>query len=204
MPSYRSFSGADIVATFGGQVIGELLSITWSVTREKAPTYVMGQKNPLGFARGKRGIAGSLVFAVFDRNALLEEMKKAVDSEGNSVARYQTYGVYSPYEGFLNMSNDPNAANNMGHWNELMQAAYNMGNQDLLEDAVEMVEVKYADQLLPFNITINFANDYGEKAKLSLIDVEIMNQGMGVSIDDLSTSQNYTFVARDIQELKAV
>jgi len=52
MPSYQSFSGSDIVATFGGRVIGELLSVTYSVSREKAPNYVMGRTNPLGFARG--------------------------------------------------------------------------------------------------------------------------------------------------------
>ena len=50
--SYQSFSGSDIVATFNDTVVGELLSITWSVTREKAPNYTMGFVNPRGFARG--------------------------------------------------------------------------------------------------------------------------------------------------------
>lgn len=31
--TYTTFSGADIVATFNQVVIGELLGITWSVTR---------------------------------------------------------------------------------------------------------------------------------------------------------------------------
>ena len=52
MPSYQSFSGADIVATFNGVPIGELLSVTYSVTREKAPNYTMGYSNPRGYARG--------------------------------------------------------------------------------------------------------------------------------------------------------
>ena len=52
MPTYQSFSGSDIIATFGGRVIGELLSITYSTTREKAPTYTLGFSNPRGFARG--------------------------------------------------------------------------------------------------------------------------------------------------------
>lgn len=41
--SFTSFGGADITATFGGRVVGELQSITYSVTREKAPIYVMGE-----------------------------------------------------------------------------------------------------------------------------------------------------------------
>ncbi len=52
MPSYQSFGSGDIIATFNGQVIAELLSITWSITREKAPNYVLGHVNPVGYARG--------------------------------------------------------------------------------------------------------------------------------------------------------
>ena len=70
--TYQSFSGADIKATFGNVVIGELASITVSVTREKAPVFTMGNPNPRSFSRGKRGIAGSLTFTVFDRDALAQ------------------------------------------------------------------------------------------------------------------------------------
>lgn len=56
--TYTSFSGADIKATFGNKVIGELQSITYSVTREKSPIFTMGSPDPRSFSRGKRGIAG--------------------------------------------------------------------------------------------------------------------------------------------------
>ena len=77
-------------------------------------------------------------------------------------------------------------------------------NRGLLESADWSRYIEYADQLLPFNIVISMANETGARAKITLIDVEILNQGMGVSIDDLATSQNYTFVCRDVQELTAV
>lgn len=32
-----SFSGADLIVSFGKRVIGELQQITWSITREKVP-----------------------------------------------------------------------------------------------------------------------------------------------------------------------
>ena len=35
--TYTSFSGCDIVCTFGNMVIGELQAITYHVQREKAP-----------------------------------------------------------------------------------------------------------------------------------------------------------------------
>ena len=59
--SYNSFSGVDIRAVFGEKVIGTLQGISWSITREKAPIYTMGSEDPRAFARGKRGIAGSMV-----------------------------------------------------------------------------------------------------------------------------------------------
>ena len=32
-----SFSGADLIVSFGKHVIGELQQITWAITREKVP-----------------------------------------------------------------------------------------------------------------------------------------------------------------------
>lgn len=51
--TFTSFSGADIVATFGGKVIGELQQISYSVSREKAPVYTLGSSNPRSFSRGR-------------------------------------------------------------------------------------------------------------------------------------------------------
>lgn len=50
--TFTSFGGADIMATFNGRVIGELQAITYSVTREKVPVYVLGDPNPKSFSRG--------------------------------------------------------------------------------------------------------------------------------------------------------
>jgi len=38
--SYTTFSGCDIVATFGSEVVAEIQSITVSINREKAPVNV--------------------------------------------------------------------------------------------------------------------------------------------------------------------
>jgi hypothetical protein len=72
--SYNSFSGVDIKAVFGNKVIGELQGISYSVSREKAPIFTMGSADARSFSRGKRGIAGSLIFIVFDRHAILSSL----------------------------------------------------------------------------------------------------------------------------------
>src|SRR5262245_28170091 len=69
--SYNSFSGVDIKAVFGNKVIAELQAISYSITREKAPIYTMGSADPRSYSRGKRCIAGTLIFIVFDRHSLL-------------------------------------------------------------------------------------------------------------------------------------
>ena len=70
-----SFSGADLVATFANKVIGELQQISWAVQRDKAPVFTCGSPDARSFSRGKRGLAGSMVFAVFDHDSLVAALQ---------------------------------------------------------------------------------------------------------------------------------
>lgn len=81
--TYTTFGGSDIVATFNGKVIGELQALTYSITREKVPVYTMGSAEPRSFSRGKRGIAGNLVFITFNRDALMVEL-----SDGPGISKF--------------------------------------------------------------------------------------------------------------------
>ena len=62
----------------------------------------------------------------------------------------------------------------------------------------------YADQCLPFDITIAAANEYGAAASAKLYGVEILNEGFGTSVDDSVLEQQATFIARSILPLQAV
>jgi hypothetical protein len=42
----------------------------------------------------------------------------------------------------------------------------------------------YADQVLPFDINVACANEYGAAASAKLFGVEILNEGFGASVDD--------------------
>lgn len=74
-----SFSGADLVVSFANQVVGELQQISWAIEREKAPVFTLGSSDARSFSRGKRGIAGSLVFAVFNEDSLVSALKRVWD-----------------------------------------------------------------------------------------------------------------------------
>lgn len=51
--SRTSMSGSDIVVTFEDIRIGFLQGISISVSREKAPIYVLGSETPVSFSRGE-------------------------------------------------------------------------------------------------------------------------------------------------------
>lgn len=174
--TFTSFAGADIIATFHNAVVGELQAITYSVTREKAPIYVMGNPNPVSFSRGKRGIAGSLVFTVFDRDALHQLKKNDFIVHRNAL---NTTGMDNPFP----VNNVPQS---------LGVEAWQRGTKP-----------SYSDEIPPFDITINFLNEYGQSAKMTIYGVEILNEGMGMSIDDITTSKACTFIARAIDDMQA-
>lgn len=177
--SYNSFSGVDIKATFGGKVIGELQGVSYSVTREKAPIYTMGSADPRSFSRGKRGIAGTLIFTVFDRSALIESFRNMDDKAGWFFAHDTDVQKHnSEEEKGAQVWQDVNTDNT---W----QPAW------------------YPDQIPPFDICLTAANEYGQVAQMSIRGVEILNEGSGMSIDDIVTEQQMTFVAREIQPWKA-
>ena len=155
--TYTSFSGCDIVASFNGKVIGELQGITYSVSREKAPIYTMGSAEPRSFSRGKRGIAGSLVFTVFDRDALIEEFKDKLNGENLGIQKFKANASHKNY-----LSIEEWDAQMTGH------TGYNEGPNDngelsgKVSDIVDKYAPVYADEILPFDITITMANEYGQ------------------------------------------
>lgn len=182
--TYTTFSGADIVCVFGGVTVGTLSGITWSITREKAPIYTMGSPNPRSFSRGKRGIAGSMIFTTFDRPALYQMLLAHVNDD--SVNYFTRASNVMP--GF----DSAGAATHQG----ITPAA-------LQNTAIRKSFPYYADQIPPFDVTITFANEYGQAAMRSIYGVELLNEGSGASMDDVVIEETMTYVARDVGPMYA-
>ena len=197
--TYTSFSGCDITAAFNGKIIGELQGITYSVSREKAPIYTMGSAEPRSFSRGKRGIAGTLVFTVFDRDALIEEFKDKLNGETLGIQKFKSEGSRE----YLSVED----------WDAQMSSYATGGSSEpnsdgttdgTVSDLVGIYQPVYADEILPFDITITFANEYGQRAVLVIYGVELLNEGCGYSIDSVTSEKAYTFVARRIDYMKSL
>jgi len=215
--TFTSFSGADIVATFNGRVIGELQALSYSVAREVAPVYTMGSPDARSFSRGKRGISGSLVFVQFDRDALLDEMRKEYKGappmqkfqqyRANASSRFGEPGLEDQILNGL-MSTSASGANTYGinTWNEQMtKLGYASTNSNGFDESamLDFFTPEYADQLMPFNITISMANEYGQRAGMEIYGVQLLNEASGFSVDDVITAKAFTFVARKIKGIEA-
>lgn len=195
--TYTTFSGCDIVCTFGNCVIGELQAITYSVSREKAPVYTMGSAEPRSFSRGKRGIAGTLVFTTFDRDALIEGLKEHIAQASS----FQRIG------GDVNMQpmtiDDWDSKMSSSIQSELTGSASSDAS-NITTKIAATANPQYADEIPPFDITISFANEYGQKAVLVIYGCEILNEGVGFSIDSVTSEKACTFVARKVEYMKKV
>jgi hypothetical protein len=198
--TYHSFSGVDIKGVFGTTVIAELQAVSYSITREKAPLYTMGSADPRSFSRGKRGIAGTLIFIMFDRHALLS-----------------TFGLGSATPSYFVANVDdfkPNTAANPGDMNQSMPITtlatpagspigWSTANQPGplnvgIADDSEIAAPWFADQIPPFDVTLAAVNEYGAMAVMRIFGVEILNEGYGVSIDDIVSEMQNTYIARTL------
>lgn len=179
--TYNSSSGTDIVATIDGIIIGNLNGISFSTTREKAPIYVMGSVDAVSFGRGKRGHAGSLIFTNFDRDALWD-IKEGLSEKATDKERYYYWRKQSdiPAGGRSRFLGGRDAINNIAQL------------------GVELAVPNYSDQIPPFTITLSSMNEYGNMSVMHILGVELINEGSGISIDDIVTETQMTFVARAI------
>lgn len=151
-----SFSGTDMVVSIDlvfpdgtkfNRVIGSLQTLTYSIHMDKFPVRSVGNANAKDYVFGPRTIAGSLIFAVFNKHFAYEMMETASSTSG--LAQYH----------FL------------------------------------------MDEMPPFNVTVSFANEYGETARLAIYGVRIINEGQTMSVNDIYTENTYQFVATDIEYL---
>ncbi len=114
----------------------------------------MGSANPRSFSRGKRGIAGTLVFVVFDHDALLKGLAEHV--ENNKV--------------FHRIGKDINwKPMTIEKWDEEMKSIASQGDNNTTttkaagtrtRNISQQADPIIADEIPPFDITIEYASGY--------------------------------------------
>ena len=216
--TFSAFSGADIVAYMGHKRVASLQGITVSVTREVMPVFVMGDPNPKAFVKGKRAIAGNLVFTQFDKHAILK-MSKLLNSGVNYIGDIDYFNIPDNIKlNNLQTAGDINVqsvAATFGLGGNTASTRVSLTNEADLYNAIarEMAEtyaliatrrVRYSDQVPPFDITITMVNEIGQCAYTAIHGVQLVNEGWGYTLDDLNSEVAFTFVARAITPLDSI
>jgi hypothetical protein len=172
--------------------------VSYKSDREKGPVYSMGSADPRTIARGKRLISGVCVFVVFDRDTLVESIgaNNQVYLNKDETANFARGGYASA---------DARAAaaggGSIGTMSGTQVSLDGNGNvtSSGLRDKIKSSSKPYlSDQLLPFDITLVGANEYGQVSKMIIHGVELMTEAGGVSIDDLVLEKQMSFLAKRI------
>ncbi len=221
LKSFNSFSGVDIKAVMGNTIIGELQAISYSISREKAPLYTMGSADPRAYSRGKRGIAGTLIFLMFDRHSFLGHFGVFNNELGKQYQPYldedeEIFGenLSSPEstigseQGTVGTSSV--AFTNLGFIGNTFtaglgqQATSGLDGDSQLSELAHQTKSFFSDQVLPFDVTLAAANEYGALAVMRIYGCEILNEGYGVSIDDIVSEQQMSYIARSLAPWTAI
>jgi hypothetical protein len=176
----------------GAIIIAGILSIcqepSKNAERAKAcrPTY-----SPIlvsrSFSRNKRGIAGTLVWVNFNVHGLLDLVWKLggqfvanVDDVrpqfSNSNGTYLSQNAIFQSTLVRGLPGLPPASANIN--------ALNGAPMTAVDGMKQLAKPWYSDQILPFDITLAGATEYGAATAMKIYGVEILNEGSGVSIDD--------------------
>lgn len=203
--SYSSYSGADIFASINRKVFAEIQGITYSISRAKVPIYTMGSAEPRSFSRGNRGIAGTIIFSVFDRDALLEAFKDEFEEKNVKIQKFVANDSESVMKRY---SENKTGFTSIEDWDnmmtELVNTSTNAEDSSISSAVVDTFTPHYADEILPFDVTLTFANEYGNASMMVIYGVEILNEGSGFSTDTMVSEKAYTYMARRIESMKSV
>jgi len=190
--TYNSVTGVDCEVTMAGRRIGNLQGISHTVTREKGPNYSMGSANPRSFSRGKRGIAGSMIMLVMDRSNLLEDLGE----------RAKFWASALDYKR-ANMSRSADEPESFGNRSELSASGTAIPNASF-QGRLDLAYAWYHDQIPPFDVVLTALTEMGIAARMSILGIEILNSGSGISIDDITTDENFTYVATGVTPWRAL
>lgn len=187
--SYNSFSGVDIKAVLGGVPIATMQGISVSVAREKAPIFTMGSADSRAFGRGKRTIAGSMVFIQFDEEPYLQALKNLRFLSDKDDLRPE----FTDQVSGTTVSSVGSSSNAPGVPIQLQEQGISTPGSDQ-----QAAKPWYPDQVPPIDVVLAAANEMGQLAIMKVLGVEILNSGWGISVDDIVSEHSYTFVATGI------
>jgi hypothetical protein len=211
------FTGGDLQAWINNIKVGNLESITCSISVEVAGNYVMGRRDAVLYSTGKRVLVGSLVFSQYDKHALLEQVfqvsRNNIATIGDlwSPDHTDAYSLASDNAvlttptgvgasaAYLELARDEDTGG--GSFLGALGLTREQFNEQLKEQLVTTARLvgarkfNYSDQLPPFDLTLTGVTQAGQAAACSIFGIQISQETFGFSQNDIGNSVGMSFVA---------
>jgi hypothetical protein len=135
----------------------------------------MGSADPRAYSRNKRGIAGQLVWINFDRNSLLNLFHKAAGSYVADVDEIRPQYQMNSIDANALFASSIVRANGTP-----ISATLNQLDTQVTDiySQVTLASPSYSDQVLPFDVTLAGANEYGAMCAAKILGVEIHTRSL--------------------------
>ena len=200
---YTSKSGVEIQAVFGNKKFGDLHMIKYATQRDTANVHVMGHVDPVSVAKGKRATTGACVFAIFEKDRLLEAMAKdhKVFLTNHELANYGTLNQRDKFSNSSTRSNANRAGGTVRVDGTISASSVdNMGYSVFAKSNFgQEVAPMLIDQIPPFDITlVGVSESTGDASRMVVHGVQFNSDQGGSSVDDLILERQVTFLARRI------
>ena len=200
---YTSKSGVEIQAVFGNKKFGDLHMIKYATQRDTANVHVMGHVDPVSVAKGKRATTGACVFAIFEKDRLLEAMAKdhKVFLTNHELANYGTLNQRDKFSNSSTRSKANRAGGTVRVDGKISTSSVdNMGYSVFAKSNFgQEVAPMLIDQIPPFDITlVGVSESTGDASRMVVHGVQFNSDQGGSSVDDLILERQVTFLARRI------
>ncbi len=202
--TYTSFSGCDIIVqAFSGTKLkkfAELQTISYSVHREKFPVRTLGRVNPKGFTRGSRTIAGSLIFTIFDRNALWDILTTNRNDPPDTPGHSPLIDQIPPIDITITFQNEMGYMAAMRIYGiEIVDEGQTMSIDDIITENVMSYIARDITVMAPSNLDSTGGGEWGPDGK------QFKNQGIFFSPMHSELATNGVFgTLREIGALEAL
>jgi hypothetical protein len=222
------FSGGDLQAYFNNIKVGNLESVTWSISVEVVGNYVMGQRDAVTYTTGKRVIVGSIVLSQYDRHALLEQVFNLSANKYTSIG--SLWNKQLDVAGALNVpgnatfigpaglgANNPTIDQNSNATNVSIATSplsrglgatdFNTQLQQQLQETARLIgsqKFNYSDQIPPFDLTLVGVTRSGIAARCSIFGMQITQETAGFSQNDLGNSVGMSFVSLGVSPWRQI
>lgn len=225
-----AFSGADLSLFINNVLVGHAEAITWTISTEAMPSYVMGQQNPKTILVGKRIIQGSLLLAQYHQHALIkavfdldEDMTisdlwdtdtpalAVINNDWTNIVANDTdislASVAGPTSTEYPPGYDLSATNYISALRGLTRSEMAQRLREQMRVAAKLkgaTKIQYVDQLPLFDITLVGVHKNGTIMRCSIFGVQITQETMSFSINDMSQSVGFAWTALGVSPIRAI